>query len=89
LGQLLGRQYAGTAVYEKVRIEVQNSRYKITGEYQASEVTYNIPHGCLQIERMDVELEQDSVLILNAPDETFIWIDRIEDNVNITRENPI
>jgi hypothetical protein len=56
---------AGTAVYEKVRIEVQNSRYKITGEYQASEVTYNIPHGCLQIERMDVELEQDSVLIPN------------------------
>jgi hypothetical protein len=80
---------AGTAVYEKVRIEVQNSRYKITGEYQASKVTYNVPHGCLQIERMDVELEQDSVLILNAPDETFIWIDRIEDNVNITRENPI
>ncbi|ERG96206.1 hypothetical protein [Haloquadratum walsbyi] len=78
----------GTATYEKVEIEVQNSRYKITGEHQGSEVVYKVPHGCLQIEDMHVELAEESIITLTAPAETFIWIDRIEDTLNITRENP-
>ncbi|ERG90669.1 MAG: hypothetical protein J07HQW1_00696 [Haloquadratum walsbyi J07HQW1] len=78
----------GTAIYERVQIEVQNSQYKITGEYQGSEVVYKLPHECLQIESMDVVLKEDSVVILKATDETSIWIDRIEDTLVITQENP-